>query len=158
MPGENALLERPKRAARASTSRASATRFDLPIDDAGDASSRSRSGASCARIPYGETRSYEELATGVGRPGGSRAVGQANGRNRVAIVMPCHRVVNKSGEFGGYGGGLWRKSYLLDLERRTRACSRRALRLEAGAVGLGRAARPKASDAMPATSRAACSA
>ncbi|HSM15156.1 MAG TPA: methylated-DNA--[protein]-cysteine S-methyltransferase [Thermoanaerobaculia bacterium] len=69
-------------------------------------------------IPYGETRSYEELARAVGRPGGSRAVGQANGRNRVAIVLPCHRVVNKSGQLGGYGGGLWRKRFLLDLEQR----------------------------------------
>ncbi|HEX9798550.1 MAG TPA: MGMT family protein, partial [Thermoanaerobaculia bacterium] len=54
----------------------------------------------------------------LGRPGGSRAVGQANGRNRAAIVIPCHRVVNKGGELGGYGGGLWRKRYLLDLEQR----------------------------------------
>ncbi len=70
------------------------------------------------RIPYGETRSYEDLARAVGRPGGSRAVGQANGRNRIAIVIPCHRVVNKGGELGGYGGGLWRKRFLLDLEQR----------------------------------------
>lgn len=70
------------------------------------------------RIPYGETRSYESLAQSLGKPGGSRAVGGANGRNRVAIVIPCHRVVNKGGELGGYGGGLWRKRYLLDLEQR----------------------------------------
>jgi len=70
------------------------------------------------RIPYGATISYEELAQRVGRPGASRAVGSANGRNRIAIVVPCHRVVNKSGELGGYGGGLWRKRHLLDLERR----------------------------------------
>jgi AraC family transcriptional regulator of adaptative response/methylated-DNA-[protein]-cysteine methyltransferase len=69
------------------------------------------------RIPYGETRSYDELARAVGRPGGSRAVGQANGRNRIAVVIPCHRVVNASGELGGYGGGLWRKRILLGLER-----------------------------------------
>ena len=54
----------------------------------------------------------------MGRPNGPRAVGQANGRNRVAIVIPCHRVVNKGGELGGYGGGLWRKRFLLDLEQR----------------------------------------
>jgi AraC family transcriptional regulator, regulatory protein of adaptative response / methylated-DNA-[protein]-cysteine methyltransferase len=69
------------------------------------------------RIPYGKTLSYEELARAVGRPGACRAVGTANGCNRIAIVVPCHRVVNKSGALGGYGGGLWRKRRLLDLER-----------------------------------------
>jgi O-6-methylguanine DNA methyltransferase len=67
--------------------------------------------------PYGETLSYEELARTVGAPGAQRAVGTANGTNRIAIVVPCHRVVNKGGQLGGYGGGLWRKQFLLDLER-----------------------------------------
>jgi AraC family transcriptional regulator of adaptative response/methylated-DNA-[protein]-cysteine methyltransferase len=70
------------------------------------------------RIPYGETRSYEDLANAVGRKGAQRAVGRANGQNRIAIVIPCHRVVNKDGKLGGYGGGLWRKQHLLDLEVR----------------------------------------
>jgi AraC family transcriptional regulator of adaptative response/methylated-DNA-[protein]-cysteine methyltransferase len=70
-------------------------------------------------IPYGETRSYEELAAAVGVPDGARAVGHANGLNRISVVIPCHRVVNKDGRLGGYGGGLRRKEYLLDLERRT---------------------------------------
>lgn len=69
------------------------------------------------QIPYGETRSYEQLAWAVGSPGAQRAVGHANGLNRIAIVIPCHRVVNKDGKLGGYGGGLWRKQLLLDLER-----------------------------------------
>lgn len=69
------------------------------------------------QIPYGETRSYEGLAQTVGAPGAQRAVGRANGQNRIAIVIPCHRVVNKGGKLGGYGGGLWRKQFLLDLER-----------------------------------------
>ncbi|HEY1860010.1 MAG TPA: methylated-DNA--[protein]-cysteine S-methyltransferase [Gemmataceae bacterium] len=69
------------------------------------------------RIPYGETCSYEDLARDVGAPSAHRAVGRANGMNRVAIVLPCHRVVNKGGQLGGYGGGLWRKQFLLDLER-----------------------------------------
>ncbi len=69
------------------------------------------------RIPYGETRSYEAIAQAVGAPGAQRAVGRANGQNRIAIVIPCHRVVNKGGKLGGYGGGLWRKQFLLDLER-----------------------------------------
>jgi AraC family transcriptional regulator of adaptative response/methylated-DNA-[protein]-cysteine methyltransferase len=69
-------------------------------------------------IPYGSTRSYEDIAHAVGAPKGPRAVGRANGQNRIAIVIPCHRVVNKGGQLGGYGGGLWRKQFLLDLERR----------------------------------------
>jgi len=69
------------------------------------------------RIPYGETCSYEALAKRVQRPGAQRAVGRANGDNRVAIVIPCHRVVQKNGQLRGYGGGLWRKKFLLDLER-----------------------------------------
>jgi AraC family transcriptional regulator of adaptative response/methylated-DNA-[protein]-cysteine methyltransferase len=69
------------------------------------------------QIPYGETRSYEKLAWSVGAPGAQRAVGRANGQNRIAIVIPCHRVVNKDGRLGGYGGGKWRKQLLLDLER-----------------------------------------
>ncbi len=69
------------------------------------------------RIPYGETCSYEDLARKVGSPKAVRAVGTANGCNRIAIVIPCHRVVNKGGKLGGYGGGLWRKQWLLDLER-----------------------------------------
>jgi AraC family transcriptional regulator of adaptative response/methylated-DNA-[protein]-cysteine methyltransferase len=69
-------------------------------------------------IPYGQTRSYEDLAKTVGAPKAQRAVGTANGMNRIAIVIPCHRVVNKGGKLGGYGGGLWRKQFLLDLERR----------------------------------------
>ena len=69
------------------------------------------------RIPYGETRSYEEMARVIGSGKAVRAVGTANGRNRIAIVVPCHRVVNKDGKLGGYGGGLWRKQHLLALER-----------------------------------------
>lgn len=68
-------------------------------------------------IPYGVTCSYEDIARAVGSPKGVRAVGTANGCNRIAIVIPCHRVVNKNGELGGYGGGLWRKKALLALEK-----------------------------------------
>lgn len=70
------------------------------------------------RIPYGETRSYEELAAAMGRRTGQRAVGRANGLNRIAIVIPCHRVIRKDGHLGGYGGGLRRKQCLLALEKR----------------------------------------
>jgi len=71
------------------------------------------------RIPYGQTRSYEELARVIGAPGAPRAVGHANGMNPVAIVVPCHRVINKNGHLGGYGGQLWRKEKLLRLEGAT---------------------------------------
>jgi AraC family transcriptional regulator, regulatory protein of adaptative response / methylated-DNA-[protein]-cysteine methyltransferase len=70
-----------------------------------------------ARIPYGETRSYGELARAIGRPSAMRAVGRANGLNALAVVVPCHRVVGADGKLVGYGGGLWRKQRLLDLER-----------------------------------------
>jgi AraC family transcriptional regulator of adaptative response/methylated-DNA-[protein]-cysteine methyltransferase len=68
-------------------------------------------------IPFGQTISYEELARRVGSPDGQRAAGHANGQNPLAIVIPCHRVINKDGKLGGYGGGLWRKRLLLGLER-----------------------------------------
>lgn len=68
-------------------------------------------------IPYGETRSYEAQAKCVGRPGAYRAVGRANGDNRIAILVPCHRVIQRNGSLSGYGGGLWRKRRLLELER-----------------------------------------
>jgi AraC family transcriptional regulator of adaptative response/methylated-DNA-[protein]-cysteine methyltransferase len=70
------------------------------------------------RIPSGETISYAELARRVHSPGAQRAVGRANGMNRISIIIPCHRVVNSDGTLGGYGGGLWRKHWLLGLEKR----------------------------------------
>jgi methylated-DNA-[protein]-cysteine S-methyltransferase len=67
-------------------------------------------------IPYGETASYGEIAATVGQPGAARAVGGANNRNPIAIVVPCHRVIGASGSLTGYGGGLPRKQQLLALE------------------------------------------
>ena len=69
-----------------------------------------------AKIPYGETRSYAQVARGIGRPSAVRAVGSANGMNALAIIVPCHRVVGADGKLVGYGGGVWRKQRLLDLE------------------------------------------
>ncbi|MFJ5772969.1 methylated-DNA--[protein]-cysteine S-methyltransferase [Streptomyces sp. NPDC093094] len=69
------------------------------------------------RIPYGETRSYGQLADALGNPGASRAVGLANGKNPVGIIVPCHRVVGSDGSLTGYGGGLDRKQRLLDFEQ-----------------------------------------
>lgn len=68
-------------------------------------------------IPYGETRTYGEVARRIGKPKAVRAVGRANGDNYVAIVVPCHRVIQHDGGLRGYGGGLWRKRKLLDLEQ-----------------------------------------
>lgn len=68
-------------------------------------------------IPYGTTRSYGEQARLIGRPTATRAVARANGDNPIAIIVPCHRVVGANGKLTGYGGGLWRKQWLLDLER-----------------------------------------
>jgi methylated-DNA-[protein]-cysteine S-methyltransferase len=68
-------------------------------------------------IPYAETVSYGLIARQIGRPAASRAVGLANGRNPISIIVPCHRVVGSTGQLTGYGGGLERKQFLLDLER-----------------------------------------
>jgi AraC family transcriptional regulator of adaptative response/methylated-DNA-[protein]-cysteine methyltransferase len=92
------------------------TRFDVPLVYPGS-DFQVRVWDELLRISYGETRSYEEIAVALGTREDARAVGTANGRNRIAIVIPCHRVVNKSGALGGYGGRLWRKEFLLNLER-----------------------------------------
>ena len=72
------------------------------------------------RIPYGSTISYEEQAIRIGHPTSCRAVANANGQNRIAIVIPCHRVIGKDGSLTDFGGGLKRKQLLLDLERKRR--------------------------------------
>ena len=69
------------------------------------------------QIPFGEIRSYGEIATAIGEPKAVRAVGTANGMNRIAILIPCHRVIGADGALTGYGGGLWRKDWLLQHER-----------------------------------------
>jgi AraC family transcriptional regulator, regulatory protein of adaptative response / methylated-DNA-[protein]-cysteine methyltransferase len=78
------------------------------------------------RIPYGKTISYDELARGIGQPTAQRAVARANGMNCIAILIPCHRVIGKDGTLTGYGGGLWRKRLLLELERTGRLPGRDA--------------------------------
>jgi len=91
-------------------------KFSLPLAAPGTRF-QERVWAELQRIPFGETRSYEDLARAVGTPRAQRAVGRANGLNRIAILIPCHRVINKDGRLGGYGGLLWRKEALLHLER-----------------------------------------
>lgn len=91
--------------------------FDLPLGPGGT-EFQQRVWVELRRIPFGETISYRTLAERIGKPAASRAVGQANGRNRLPIVVPCHRVISHDGKLGGYGGGLPTKQRLLDLERR----------------------------------------
>jgi methylated-DNA-[protein]-cysteine S-methyltransferase len=92
------------------------TEFDLALDPHGRRFDRAV-WALLAEIPYGETRSYGELARGLGRPDRARAVGSANARNPIPIVLPCHRVIGSDGSLTGYGGGLDLKRALLALEQ-----------------------------------------
>jgi len=73
--------------------------------------------AALREIPRGETRAYADVAAMVGRPGAARAIGRANARNPIALLTPCHRVIGRSGAMVGYGGGTWRKAWLLAHER-----------------------------------------
>jgi methylated-DNA-[protein]-cysteine S-methyltransferase len=92
------------------------TRFDLPLAPRGS-EFQQRVWAALQEIPYGGTESYGELAQRIGSPGGARAVGLANGKNPIGIIIPCHRVVGADGALTGYGGGIERKKQLLDLEQ-----------------------------------------
>jgi len=89
--------------------------FDLPLDPMGTPFQQAV-WAELRRIPYGETRSYAQVAAGIGKPKAVRAVGQANHRNPLPILIPCHRVIGASGKLTGYGGGLDLKQKLLELE------------------------------------------
>lgn len=91
--------------------------FDLPLDMRGTTFQKDVWEALLA-IPYGETRSYGQLAKQLGRPSASRAVGAANGRNPISIVVPCHRVIGSSGKLTGFAGGLDVKAQLLDMEKK----------------------------------------
>lgn len=93
------------------------TDFDLELSMTGTEFQR-RVWRALTTIPYGETRSYGEIADQIGAPGAARAVGLANGRNPIAIVVPCHRVIGANGSLTGYGGGLARKRSLLELEKK----------------------------------------
>lgn len=94
------------------------TSFDLPLVFAGTPFQR-QVWTALRDIPYGETISYAELATRIGRPTASRAVGLANGKNPIGIIVPCHRVIGSTGDLTGYGGGLPTKRHLLTFEAAT---------------------------------------
>jgi len=90
--------------------------FDLELEMSGTEFQRKVWGA-LRTIPYGETRSYGEIAEQIGSPNASRAVGLANGHNPIAVIVPCHRVIGANGGLTGFGGGIERKSALLELEK-----------------------------------------
>ena len=90
--------------------------FDLPLKPSGTAFQQAVWQALCS-IPYGETRSYKDIASQIGNQKACRAVGMANNRNPIAIVVPCHRVIGANGKMVGYAGGLSVKEHLLQLER-----------------------------------------
>ena len=114
-PGSHPILDTTAQQLReyfAGTRRA----FDLPLRQRGSAFQVAAWRALC-EIPYGETRSYTDMARRVGSPAAVRAIGRVNGQNQIAIVVPCHRVIRADGSLCGYGGGRWRKQWLLDHER-----------------------------------------
>jgi O-6-methylguanine DNA methyltransferase len=91
--------------------------FDVPLDFFTGTTFQKQVWKKLASIPYGETRSYAWLARSVKRPNAHRAVGNANGKNPLSILLPCHRVIQSNGDLGGYSGGLRIKKYLLELEK-----------------------------------------
>lgn len=90
-------------------------KFDLPLKTTGTAFQQ-QVWAALQDIPYGKTKSYQGLATAINNPKACRAVGSANGKNPICIIIPCHRVINASGALGGFGGGINNKQILLNLE------------------------------------------
>lgn len=93
--------------------------FDLALDTPGSPFQQ-RVWAQLCRVPFGDTDNYQSLAIGIGKPGAARAVAAANGANRVAVVIPCHRIIGKDGSMTGYGGGIARKAWLIAHEEKHR--------------------------------------
>ena len=115
LPGDHPLMQQVKNELDAYFDGSLRT-FSVPLQAPGTVFQESVWDALC-KIPYGETRSYGDIAGQIGQASAVRAVGRANGDNRIAIIIPCHRVVGSDGELTGYGGGLWRKEYLLAMEQ-----------------------------------------
>ena len=93
--------------------------FDLPLKPEGT-EFQLKDWNALREIPYGETRSYKDIAIAIGNPKACRAVGTANHNNPISIIIPCHRVIGSDGSLTGYGGGLDKKTYLLELEQKNR--------------------------------------
>ena len=91
-------------------------KFDIPLDVRGS-EFQQKAWQALQQIPYGDTRSYQQQAVAIGNEKAVRAIASANAKNRISIVIPCHRVIAKDGGLAGFGGGVWRKKYLLDLEK-----------------------------------------
>ena len=115
LPGEHPMMERVKAELDAYFNGA-LREFTVPLQAPGTVFQEAV-WAELGKIPYGETRSYAQVAGKIGHADAMRAVGRANGDNRIAILIPCHRVVGADGEPTGYGGGIWRKEYLLAMEQ-----------------------------------------
>jgi AraC family transcriptional regulator, regulatory protein of adaptative response / methylated-DNA-[protein]-cysteine methyltransferase len=115
VPGDHAILRRT--AAQLAEYFAGTRReFDIPLKLQGS-TFQVAAWQALREIPYGETRSYADMARRLGSPGAVRAIGRANGQNRLCVVVPCHRVIQADGSLCGYGGGRWRKQWLLEHER-----------------------------------------
>jgi len=115
VPGDHAILRQTRNELR-EYFEGRRQAFTMPLNQRGSDFQLKAWGALC-RIPYGETRSYSDMAREVGSPAAVRAIGRVNGQNRIAIVVPCHRVIRADGSLCGYGGGRWRKQWLLDHEK-----------------------------------------
>lgn len=115
LPGQHPLLTR-LRAELADYFAGRRKRFSVPLSPRGTMF-QEKVWRELRNIPHGQTISYDELARRIGQPTAQRAVARANGMNRICILIPCHRVIGKDGSLTGYGGGLWRKYWLLNLER-----------------------------------------
>lgn len=115
VPGDNAILQR-TRDQLGEYFAGNRQSFDIPLAQRGS-EFQLKAWRALREIPYGETRSYSDMARRIGSPAAVRAIGRVNGQNQVAIVVPCHRVIRADGTLCGYGGGRWRKQWLLDHER-----------------------------------------
>jgi methylated-DNA-[protein]-cysteine S-methyltransferase len=113
-PGTNAIVDATRKQLDAYFAGRGKT-FDLPLAPDGT-DFQKRVWRALATIPFGETRSYGEVAAMIGAPRASRAVGAANGRNAIPVIVPCHRVIGADGSLTGFGGGMERKRFLLALE------------------------------------------
>jgi len=102
------------------------TTFDLPLEFHQGTDFQKKAWKALTRIPYGETISYRDQAKAIGDVKKARPIGQANGKNPISIIVPCHRVIGSGGSLTGYGGGLSKKEFLLALERRAHASKKAA--------------------------------
>jgi AraC family transcriptional regulator of adaptative response/methylated-DNA-[protein]-cysteine methyltransferase len=121
VPGDNRILSEVRQQLGAYFA-GNLKKFTVPVEYPGSDFQR-EVWTELMKIPYGRTLGYQDLASKIGEPNAQRAVGHTNGLNRIAIIIPCHRVINKNGSLGGYGGGLWRKQALLEIERGERRYS-----------------------------------